>query len=176
MNPNNIKASSAAEFSIVKKRSTVKTVFSALVIVVGIAFFALSHSNGEWITKNTQTALFTCGIFALTIGIVLIVWGAKEKIDASTGKAIRSCSLYYPSAELNRVMYFIESKNFKSLKEMKKDPNGGLQLEIYYSNDNHFVAFRIFEFKNYTYDSVSTVYRFEGEEAETILSYLQVNT
>ncbi|MFV0398270.1 MAG: hypothetical protein ACK5JU_09700 [Bacteroidales bacterium] len=176
MNTNDIKALSSLEFSIVKRRSTVKTIFSALIIVVGIAFFVLSHSNGEWITKTIQMALFTCGVFVLTAGIILIIWGAKEKIDATTGKTIRSCTLYYPTAELNRVMYFIESRNFKSLKEMNQDPNGGLQLEIYFSNDKQFVAFRIFEFKNYTYDSVSTVYRFEGEEAEKILSYLQINT
>ena len=176
MNTNNTKASSASEFSIIKRRSSVKTVFSALIIILGIALFVLSHSNEEWITKTIQIALFTCGIFALTTGIILIVWGAKEKIDATTGKAIRSCTLYYASAELNRVMHFIESRNFKSLKEMNQDPNGGLQLEIYFSNDKQFVAFRIFEFKNYTYESVSTVYRFEDEEAEIILSYLQINT
>lgn len=175
MNTNITKASPASEFSIIKRRSTGKTIFSVLVIILGIAFFVLSRSNGEWITKTIQIALFTCGIFALTTGIILIIWGAKEKIDATSGKTIRSCNYYYSSAELNRVMYFIESRNFKSLKEMNQNPHGGLQLEIYFSNDKQFVAFRIFEFKNYTYDSVSTVYRFEDEEAEKILSYMQIN-
>lgn len=175
MNTKDIKDPSISEFSIIKRRSTGKTIFSTLIIILGIAFFVLSSSNGEWITSTIQIALFTCGIFALTTGIILIIWGAKEKVDSTTGKAIRSCDFFYSSAELNRVMYFIESRNFKSLKEMNQNPHGGLQLEIYYSSDKQFVAFRIFEFRDYTYNSASTMYRFENEEAEKILSYLQIN-
>ncbi len=80
---------------------------------------------------------------------------------------------YFDVHESDALQACVEMKRFEELKRLKREKDTGVRLEAMVADDGKFAAVQISEYIPYTYEAITPVRCYYGEEADVLASYLK---
>lgn len=141
------------------------------VLMLGIAVVAAA---GGMAYKDPNAAmptfLFTIAAFLFLAGIVKLCVGRKCYFFRPTGSRMEELTLYFDVKARTDLQNCIEMKRFDELKKLKREKDSGIKVEALVAGDRQFAAIQISEYVPYTYEAVTPVVCYYGEEARRFAS------
>lgn len=157
---------------VVKKTTSTSIIKSSLLLVGGAIVIAFGRTDS--LPDSVKLTALMAGVGIFLWGTFRFIFGSKELVDNQTGKVIKTKKYTYSPFELNRLIYFIEAKNFEGLVSIKTKESDNLQLSTNHTTDGNYITFQLFEWKGYGMEKASVLYSFEGDEAQKICSLLHL--
>lgn len=136
-------------------------------IICSVAGFSLENPN-----SSISTFLFTAAIFLLFGGIIKFMMGRNCYFFRPTGSKVREITLYFDTKESHALQSCMENKQFEEIKRLKRQVNSGVKVDAMIAGDNKFAAVQISEYVPYTYEAISPVICYYGDEAKCFATYL----
>lgn len=157
----------------IAKRTNVGSMFISLaMLAIGfIAFFSAFQMDDS--SSSISMFLMVLGTALLLMGVFRIFWKSKEMVYVPTGSATKELSCFYDSKYAGELSELLKSGKFVNDNVIKSVHSGNVRLDILLSQDSKFAAVQLFQFVPYTYDPVTPVYYFVGEQASSLAAYLQ---
>ena len=138
---------------------------ATIVLIISVAC-AIGGMSFEDPNSSMPTFLFTASALLFLSGVI------KLLVD-------RSCYMFKPTKSKLKTMtmYFDvhESDNLQDCMEMKRLKDTGVKVEAMIADDQKFAAVQISEYIPYSYEAVTPVMCYYGEEARLLASYLKVS-
>ena len=88
---------------------------------------------------------------------------------------LKTMTMYFDVHESDNLQDCMEMKRFEDLKKMKREKDTGVKVEAMIADDQKFAAVQISEYIPYSYEAVTPVMCYYGEEARLLASYLKVS-
>lgn len=157
----------------IAKRTNVGSMFISLaMLVVGFAaFFSAFQLDDQ--SSSLSMLLMVLGTALLLMGIFRVFWKSKEMVYLPTGSATKEHSLYFDTRHAGDISELLKAGKFPVDNVIKSAHSGNVRLDVLLSQDSRFAAVQLFQFVPYTYDPVTPVYYFIGEQASALSAYLQ---
>lgn len=155
----------------VVKQNTLSIVGLGLIIVAvlcGVAAKSFEDPN-----SSLPTFLYTAATFLLLAGIIKMFVSRTCYCFKPTKSKLKSIVLYFDVQESVSLQDCVEMKRFDELRQLKREKDSGIKLETMVTGDGQFVALQISEYIPYTYQAVTPVRCYYGEEARRLYSYLK---
>ena len=118
----------------------------------------------------------TLGTICLLLSIYRIFWLSKYWVYIPTGSAAKEGSCFFESIYLNQMLKTFESKIIPventSNRPVELKNRGDVRMDYMLSNDHKFAAVQIFKYIPYTYEPVSDIFFFTGDEADNFAKCL----
>ena len=92
-----------------------------------------------------------------------------------TKSKLKTMTMYFDVHESDNLQDCMEMKRFEDLKKMKREKDTGVKVEAMIADDQKFAAVQISEYIPYSYEAVTPVMCYYGEEARLLASYLKVS-
>ena len=89
-----------------------------------------------------------------------------------TGSHLQKITVYFDAKESQPLQYCIEEKRFEDLRQLKRQINTGVKLDVMLTGDKKFAAVQLSEYVPYAYEAISPVICYYGEEAKNFSHYL----
>ena len=145
-------------------------------VALGLVVAAVLCVAGGWAIEDPNsslsTFLFTEAVFLFLGGIVKFFMGRECYLFRPTGSHLQKITVYFDAKESQPLQYCIEEKRFEDLKQLKRQINTGVKLDVMLTGDKKFAAVQLSEYVPYAYEAISPVICYYGEEAKNFSHYL----
>ena len=156
---------------IVKRTSVSGLIFSVIMLLVGaLVFVSIFEMNDR--SSAISMGLLVAGVALVLFGIFRLFWRSKEIVYLPTGSVTKESSIFFDLKYLNRLIDMIEHKQLSNETDIKSDASGNVRMDMMISQDNKFAAVQLFQFVPYTYNPVTSIRYFTGNEAAAISALL----
>lgn len=157
----------------IAKRTNIGSMFISLaMLIVGFtAFFTAFQLDDK--SSSLSMLLMVSGTALLLMGIFKVFWKSKEMVYLPTGSSTKELSFYFDTRHAGDVSELLKAGLFPVDSVIKSTHSGNVRLDVLMSQDSKFAAVQLFQFVPYTYDPVTPVYYFIGEQASALSGYLQ---
>lgn len=156
---------------IVKRTSVSGLIFSVIMLLVGaLVFVSIFEMNDR--SSAISMGLLVAGVALILFGIFRLFWRSKEIVYLPTGSVTKESSIFFDLKYLNRLTDMIEHKQLSNETDIKSDASGNVRMDVMISQDNKFAAVQLFQFVPYTYNPVTSISYFTGNEAAAISALL----
>lgn len=146
-------------------------------IAFGLVTIAILFTVGGWSIDDPNsflsTFLYTAAVFLFLGGIIKFFMGRESYLFRPTGSHLQKMTVYFDSKESQPLQYCIEEKRFEDLKQLKRQINTGVKLDVMIAGDKKFAAVQLSEYVPYAYEAISPVICYYGEEAKNFSRYLE---
>lgn len=152
----------------VVKKGKISLVAIALIIVAVILVVVGMGSedpNASW-----PSFLFTVAAMLFLGGIVKLFVSRSCWIFKPTNSKLKEMTLYFDVHESDALQTCIEMKRFEDFKQMKRKKDSGVRVEAMVSDDQRFAAVQVAEYVPYSYEAVTPVVCFYGDDAKSFVS------
>lgn len=152
----------------VVKKGKISLVAIALIIVAVILVVVGMGSedpNASW-----PSFLFTVAAMLFLGGIVKLFVSRSCWIFRPTNSKLKEMTLYFDVHESDALQTCIEMKRFEDFKQMKRKKDSGVRMEAMVSDDQRFAAVQIAEYVPYSYEAVTPVVCYYGEDARSFVN------
>lgn len=155
---------------VIKKSIVSMTALTLIVvaIILGVIGMGNEDPNASW-----TSFLFTASVLLFLGGIIKFFISRSCWLFRPTNSKLKEMTLYFDVHESSALQACIEMRRFEDLKQMKREKDSGVRVEVLVSNDQKFAAVQISEYIPYTYEAVTPVVCYYGEEAKTFISLLK---
>lgn len=153
------------------KKGTISMIAITLLVVAGLAAVIGGRSsdpNASW-----PSFLFTISAFLFLGGIVKLFVSRTCWLFKPTNSKLQETTLYFDVHECDALQACIEMKRFEDLKQMKRKKDSGVKVEAMISSDQKFAAVQVYEYIPYTYEAVTPVVCYYGEDAKSFVSFFK---
>ena len=135
---------------------------ATIVLIISVAC-AIGGMSFEDPNSSMPTFLFTASALLFLSGVI------KLLVD-------RSCYMFKPTkSKLKTMTMYFDVHESDNLKKMKREKDTGVKVEAMIADDQKFAAVQISEYIPYSYEAVTPVMCYYGEEARLLASYLKVS-
>lgn len=159
-----------SERKVVKQK---KMPVAAIGLLVGAGICVLGGMAIEDPNSSLSTFLFTTAVFLFLVSVVKFWIGKECYLFKPTGSCLQKTTVYFDNKESLALQNSLADKRFEELKQLKRQFDTGVKLEIMFAADRKFVALQVSEYVPYTYQAVSPVICYYGNEAENFMSFLK---
>lgn len=152
----------------VVKKGKISLVAIALIIVAVILVVVGMGSedpNASW-----PSFLFTVAAMLFLGGIVKLFVSRSCWIFKPTNSKLKEMTLYFDVHESDALQTCIEMKRFEDFKQMKRKKDSGVRVEAMVSDDQRFAAVQVAEYVPYSYEAVTPVVCFYGDDAKSFVN------
>lgn len=156
---------------IVKRTSVSGLIFSVIMLLVGGLFFVSIFEMNDR-SSAISMGLMVAGVALVLFGLFRLFWRSKEFVYLPTGSVTKEFSIFFDLKYLNRLTDMIEHKQLSNETDVKSDASGNVRMDVMISQDNKFAAVQLFQFVPYTYNPVTSICYFTGNEAAAISALL----
>ena len=139
---------------------------ATIVLIISVAC-AIGGMSFEDPNSSMPTFLFTASALLFLSGVIKLFKPTKSKLKTMT--------MYFDVHESDNLQDCMEMKRFEDLKKMKREKDTGVKVEAMIADDQKFAAVQISEYIPYSYEAVTPVMCYYGEEARLLASYLKVS-
>lgn len=165
----------AAEHPHISRHTSIYSILiSSFILLIGvvsiIGSFYLEDPSG-----TLAMALLTVGTILILVALFRIFWRSTEVIYLPTGSALSEGSCYMDSCDLPEMSRLVKEKNFGISSPMTFRQSGNGRLDYLISKDSQFAAVRLYRFVPYTYEPISQIYYYTGEDAVAFSKYLRIH-
>lgn len=130
-------------------------------VVLFVGGYAMEDPN-----SSLSTFLFTAAVMLLVVSIIKLAMGRNCYLFRPTGSRLKKMTLYFDTKESQNLQSCLEAKRFDELKSLKRQISTGVKLDIMVAGDSKFAAVQVSEYVPYTYEAVSPVMCYYGDEAK----------
>ena len=155
----------------VVKKATVSGIAVGLLMLAIV--LAITGKSFEDPNSALPTFLFTAAAFLLLVGIVKFFVGRKGYLFKPTKSRLKTITTYFDIHESDALQNCFEMKRFDDLNRLKREKDTGVKLEAMVAEDGKFAAVQVFEYIPYTYEAVTPVQCYYGEDARLLVAYLK---
>lgn len=155
----------------VVKKSKISLVAIGLIVVAivfGVIGMGSADPNASW-----PSFLFTIAAMLLLGGIIKLFVSRSCWIFKPTNSKLKEMTLYFDVHESDALQTCIEMKRFEDLKQMKRKKDSGVRIEAMISGDQRFAAVQVAEYVPYSYEAVTPVVCYYGEDAKSFVNNLK---
>lgn len=137
-------------------------------VVLFIAGFMIENPN-----SSVSTFLFSAAVALLVGGLIKFFISRSCYLFRPTNSRLKAVTLYFDNKECDSLQACMEMKRFEDLKRLKRQVNTGIKVEAMVAGDSKFAAVQISEYIPYTYEAVTPVMCYYGEEAKTFVNFFK---
>lgn len=143
----------------------------AVGLIVAAVVFAVVGKSFEDPNSSMPTFLFTTSAFLLLAGIIKLFVGRICYTFKPTKSRLKPVTLFFDVHETNALQNCVEMKRFDELTRLKREKDSGVKFEAMIAGDGKFAAIQISEYIPYTYEAITPVLCFYGQEAQKLAAY-----
>ena len=150
------------------KKGTISVIAVSMIaasVILTIIGAESADPNASW-----PSFLFTVAAFLFLIGIVKLFVSRSCWLFRPTNSKLKEMTLYFDVHECDALQACMEMKRFEDLKQMKRKKDSGVKVDAMISNDQKFAAVQISEYIPYTYETVTPIICFYGDDAKSFVS------
>lgn len=155
---------------VVKKSSISVAAIGMLTIAVLAVAWAL---NIEDPNSMLSTFLYTLAVILLIVSVIKFLNGRSGYLFIPTGSRVKKMTLYFDNKESQRLLDCMQNKKFDDLLRMKRQVNTGVKVDAMIAGDSKFAAVQVSEYIPYTYEPVSPVICYYGEDASKFVGFFK---
>lgn len=134
-------------------------------IVLGVIGMGSEDPNASW-----PSFLFTVAAMLFLGGIVKLFVSRTCWIFRPTNSKLKEMTLYFDVHESDALQACVEMKRFEDFRQMKRKKDSGVRVEAMFSSDQRFAAVQIAEYVPYSYEAVTPVICYYGEDAKSFVN------
>lgn len=138
----------------------------------GIACFIAAKSF-EDPNSTMPTFLFTAAVCLLLGGIIKFFISRSCYLFRPTKSRLKAVTMYFDVHDSEALQNCMEMKRFDELARLKREKDTGVKVDAMVAGDGKFAAVQISEYIPYTYEAITPVMCYYGEEASTLASYFK---
>ena len=138
---------------------------ATVVLIISVAC-AIGGMSFEDPNSSMPTFLFTASA---------LLFDRSCYMFKPTKSKLKTMTMYFDVHESDNLQDCMEMKRFEDLKKMKREKDTGVKVEAMIADDQKFAAVQISEYIPYSYEAVTPVMCYYGEEARLLASYLKVS-
>ncbi|MCK9304289.1 MAG: hypothetical protein PHP30_07690 [Bacteroidales bacterium] len=142
---------------IIKKFNIKLIAISAIVAAAGIVALFLSYT--------------LIGSALLIISLIIYFFKSTNMVYSPSGSYIKTESLYFDKEFLETLKNIIAKEITDETAPFKLSDNGSGRVDIVYSADKEFAAYRLFRFVPHSYEPATDMVSCTGNEAHKLLKY-----
>lgn len=146
-------------------------------IAVGLLVIAMGAFAGglgfEDPNSSMPTFLFTASAILFLCGIIKLFVNSKAYLFCPTKSRLKNITVYFHQQESDALQNCFELKRFEELKKLKREKDSGVKVEAMVAGDGKFAAIQISEYIPYTYEAVTPVMCYYGEEAQCLAEHFR---
>ena len=139
---------------------------ATIVLIISVAC-AIGGMSFEDPNSSMPTFLFTASALLFLSGVIKLLVDRSCYMFKPTKSKLKTMTMYFDVHESDNLQDCMEMKRFEDLKKMKR--------EAMIADDQKFAAVQISEYIPYSYEAVTPVMCYYGEEARLLASYLKVS-
>lgn len=155
----------------VVKQTRISGIAVGLVVVAVV--FAIAGKSFEDPNSSMPTFLFTTAAILFLGGIVKLFVSRSCYLFRPTKSRLKSVTLYFDVHESDALQNCMELKRFDDLKRLKREKDTGVKVEAMVTGDGKFAAVQILEYIPYTYEAITPVMCYYGDEAQIFAAYVK---
>ena len=157
-----------------EKQISVKQILvSSCVALCGMAGIVLSFVMDESDSTLCMTFL-AIGIILLLFAIYRLFTKSKESIYTVTGSEVRQGTLYMDTVELQSLKQMMVKNDFSGSSRLAFKEGGNGRLDYLASKDGRFVAVQLLQFVPYTYEAITGIYYYTGDDATVVARCINI--
>lgn len=157
-----------------EKRISVKSILvSSLVVLVGVVGIVLSCV----LDKSYSTlcmALLTIGIILVLFALYRFFTKSRKLFYKATGSEVCSGTLYMDVTELQNLKEMMAKNDFLNASRLVFKEGGNGRLDYLASKDRYFVAIQLLQFVPYTYETVTGIFYYTGDDALVVAHSMKI--
>lgn len=142
--------------------------FVAVAVVLFIWGYSIEDPNSA-----LSTFLFSASIACLLGGGIKAFISRNCYLFRPTNSRLKEVILYFDNKECDSLQACMEMKRFEDLNRLKRQSNAGIKVEAMIADDSKFAAVQISEYIPYSYEAVTPVMCYYGEEAKVFANYFK---
>lgn len=142
-------------------------------LLIAAVVCAVAGKSFEDPNTSLPTLFFTVAALLLLAGIVKMFVGKTCYTFQPTKSKLQPLTLYFDIHESVALQNCVEMKRFDELSRLKREKDSGIKLEAMLTEDGKFAALQVLEYVPYTYEAITPVKCYYGEEASHLSSYLK---
>lgn len=136
-----------------------------IAVVLTVTGMQSEDPNATW-----PSFLFTVAAMMFLGGIIKLFVSRTCWIFKPTNSKLKATTLYFDVHESDALQACIEMKRFEDFKQMKRKKDSGVRVEAMISDDRRFAAVQIAEYVPYSYEAVTPVVCYYGEDAKSFVT------
>ena len=148
---------------VVKKNQISTAAVGMIIVAAASTLWGMSIEDPN---SMLSTFLLTMAVILLIAGIIKLLMGRNSYLFRPTGSRVKKLTLYFDVKECGALQNCMEMKKFDDLTKMKRQVNTGVKVDAMIAGDKRFAAVQISEFVPYTYEPISPVMCFYGDDAD----------
>lgn len=148
----------------------------AIGLLIGAVLATVGGLSFNDPNSSMSTFLFTTATLLFLAGIVKFFVSRSFFLFRPTKSRLRPVTLYFDVHESDALQACFEMKRFEDLKRLKREKDAGVKLEAMIAHDQKFAAVQISEYIPYTYEAVTPVMCYYGEDARNLLTHFQTKS
>jgi len=137
---------------------------SFLIALLGIATIIISI-RVETYSSTASTALITVGSVLLLIALYRMFCHNSDMVYIPTGSVVSEITYYLDESDLPFLNEILEEKSFGQSVDLNFMFSGSARMDCLISKDCKFVAVQLLHFVPYTYEAVTPIFYYTGEDA-----------
>lgn len=142
-------------------------------MIVAAVVCAIAGKSFEDPNSSLPAFFFTVSALLLLAGIVKVFVGRTCYTFKPTKSRLQPFTLYFDVHESVALQNCVEMKRFDGLNRLKREKDTGIKLEAMVTGDGTFAALQISEYVPYTYEAITPVRCYYGDDARTLFSYFR---
>ncbi len=155
----------------VKKQNQISILGIGLIgIAIGCAVAAKGFEDPN---SSLPTFFFTVSALLLLSGIIKIFVSRTCYLFTPTKSKLQSFTIYFDAKDGINLQNSLEISRLNDLNLLKKKKDGAIKLETMITNDGSFAALQVLEYIPYSYEAVTPVICYYGEQAKHLSSYIK---
>lgn len=155
---------------VVKQSSISIKAIVLIVVAVALVMGGMSFSDPN---SSMPTFLFTAAAFVFVGGIIKFFVSRSRYVFRPTNSVVKKATIYVDPADSSTIQTCMEMKRFEDLKRVKRQENSGVKVEAMVAGDEKFAAVQISEYIPYSYEAVTPVMCYYGEEAKAFVNFFK---
>lgn len=155
---------------VVKQNKISLAAIGFIVIALGFTVWGFTITDPN---SSLATFLYTAAVSLGIIGVFKLCMGRNCYLFKPTGSRLKKLCIYFDDKESQTLQYCMESKRFDDILRMKRQDNTGVKVDIMLASDKKFMAVQLSEYIPYTYQAISPVMCYYGEEAKRLAQVME---
>ncbi len=140
------------------------SVVAIIIILIALALGACGMAF-EDPNSSMPTFLFTTAAILFLCGVIKLLVSRKRYVYLPTKSTLKLVTLYFDVHASDELQNCLQMKRFDELSRIKREKDNGVKVEAMLSGDGQFVAAQVLEYVPYSFEAVTPVMCFYGEDA-----------
>lgn len=154
-------------------KRTQLSLIAIVLIVLGVAML-IAGAAFEDPNSSLPSTLFIVGAVILLAGIIKFFVSRSCYVYLPTKSRLKLHTVYYDVKVSDDVQNGLSMKRFDDLTRLQQQKDNGVKVETMLSADGEFAATQVLEYVPYTFEAITPVMCFYGEDARKLKAALKI--